>query len=257
MKGDAYAKGGPSVYVAAGGVKCELAFLDAQLEFTVETALRGDSQGIYLESGIYGQVTVSTLNGKVSLFAQAGYCPICTEYEMELFSWPGLSKAWMLFEAYTDKLYLYTAPATKDDVEEKSLKWEKKRDAQEEADKITKGKGLEEGQSQKTVLVGATDGRTVVTAHGQSTRNVAGGASKPIGHKKDDAKKDTSDKKKKKRRKKRKKRKRPAWLSGSGGSSSSSGSAQSGSKTRPKTTRPSKTRPSKTRPSSSSGSKTR
>ena len=114
VKGDVFAKGGPSVYIAAGGIRCDLTFLDGQMEFTVETALRGDSKGIYLESGVYGQASVSTLAGKLFLFAEVGICPACAEYLLEIWDYSsGFGNEWMLFEWYTSKLYLYTEPEKK------------------------------------------------------------------------------------------------------------------------------------------------
>ena len=182
VKGDFYARGGPTIYVATGGLKCDVVFLDGQLEFTAETALRGDSKGIYLESGVYGQATVSTLKGKLSLFAEVGWCPICDEYSMELWALDsGLGKEWMLYEYYTSKLYLLTGKSTVDKVEDsKGFKIEvKKAPTPEEQAKMEP----KPDETKKNVKVLGRDATRTTTS---GTSNSVGAGSKPIEPKKND-----------------------------------------------------------------------
>jgi hypothetical protein len=97
---DATADAAADFLVAAFGVKVDLALAHLRLPLGLNVKIatpQGQVNAAQLTVKVLLDAAVRTLDGRLAAFARLGVCPLCTEAQQTIFSWPGFERRFTLF----------------------------------------------------------------------------------------------------------------------------------------------------------------
>jgi hypothetical protein len=98
---DAYATAVVDAFIAAIGIKGEVALLHARLPFNLSLEAGADSGAVQnLQFIVRSKLDVAlrTLDGKLSVYGRLGVCPFCAEAQKTFFRWSGMERSWNLLD---------------------------------------------------------------------------------------------------------------------------------------------------------------